>query len=92
MHNLFKQNPTHTKRILAHRQTWLENNSMNMTASQKTQSEQYIKSWDQNVILSWSDSYSATKSNISIFDLINSENVRARTITNAVDIDNANQE
>jgi hypothetical protein len=43
MYNLFQQNPTHTKRILAHRQTWFENNSMNMTTSQKTQASNILK-------------------------------------------------
>ena len=88
MHNLFQQNFNHSKRILAHRQTWFSSNSMNMTASAKRQTEQQIKSLDNNIDSRWKDDYSGARSNISIFDLINSENVRARTITNAVDIDN----
>lgn len=87
MHNLFQQNFNHSKRILAHRQTWFSSNSMDITAAQKTQNEQNIKSSDQNVTSRWKDDYSGTRSSISIFDLINSENIRARTIANAVDID-----
>jgi ABC-type cobalamin/Fe3+-siderophores transport system ATPase subunit len=87
MHTLFQQNFNHTKRILAHRQTWFENNSLNMTASQKTESDRNIKNWDQNVDSRWKDAYSGSRSNISVFDLINSENIRARNITNAVDKD-----
>jgi ABC-type cobalamin/Fe3+-siderophores transport system ATPase subunit len=85
MHKLYTQNINHTKRILAHRQTWFTDNSMNMTASNKKSSNQNIKSYDQDVASRWQDSYSEQRSSISIFDLINSENVRARKITNAVD-------
>jgi len=85
MHNLFQQNLNHSKRILAHRQTWFKDNSMNMTASQKTQSEQNIKGYDQDVASRWKDDYSTQRSNISIFDLINSQNIRARNIADAYD-------
>jgi ABC-type cobalamin/Fe3+-siderophores transport system ATPase subunit len=85
MHNLFTQNLNHTKRILAHRQTWFTDNSMNMTATNKKNSDQNIKGYDQNIASRWKDEYSQQRSSISIFDLINSENVRARKITNAVD-------
>ncbi|MBC3540169.1 AAA family ATPase [Rufibacter sediminis] len=87
MHNLFQQNLNHTKRILAHRQTWFSNNSMDMTASQKTEQEKNIKNRDQNINSRWQDVYAQARSSISIFDLINSENIRARKITNAVDSD-----
>lgn len=87
MHKLFQQNLNHTKRILAHRQTWFTNNSMDMTAAQKTQQEKNIKSTDQGVNSRWQDSYAQVRSSISIFDLINSENIRARHISRAVDID-----
>lgn len=85
MHNLFTQNNNHVKRILAHRQTWFSSNAMNMTAAQKKQQEQSIKNSDRSIDSRWMDSYSPTRSSISIFDLINSENVRARDITCAVD-------
>ncbi len=85
MQNLYQQNLNHAKRILAHRQTWFNDNSMNMTASQKTQQEQNIKNYDNNVHSVWKDDYSQTRPNISIFDLINSENIRARNIAGAYD-------
>ncbi|MFB9865530.1 DUF4435 domain-containing protein [Rufibacter immobilis] len=87
MHTLFQQNVNHTKRILAHRQTWFSNNSMNMTASQKKDRERDMKSSDQQIYSRWKDDYSSYRSSISIFDLINSENIRARNIANAVDRD-----
>lgn len=87
MHKLFEQNFNHTKRILAHRQTWFKSNAMDMTALSKKQSETYIKNSDIQADSRWKDDYSSTRSSISIFDLINSENVRARSIANAVDRD-----
>lgn len=87
MHKLFEQNINHTKRILAHRQTWFQSNAMDMTASSKKQNETYIKNSDQKADSRWKDDYSSIRSSISIFDLINSENVRARSIANAVDKD-----
>ena len=87
MHKLFEQNPNHTKRILAHRQTWFQSNAMDMTAASKKQTEGYIKNTDIQSDSRWKDDYSGARSSISIFDLINSENIRARNIANAVDAD-----
>lgn len=88
MHNLFKQNREHSKRILAHRQTWFTDNAMNMTASQKKQTEQQIRNTDAQLYTRWKDDYSQQRTSLSIFDLINSENIRARNIASAVDNDN----
>ena len=88
MHSLFQQNYNHAKRIQAHRQTWFSNNSMDMTASSKIQTEQNIKITDNQIQSRWKDDYSGTRSSISIFDLINSENIRARNIANAFDVNN----
>lgn len=88
MHNLFTQNRNHAKRILAHRQTWFTDNAMNMTASQKKDVENQIKSRDSQIYSRWKDDYSQQRTSLSIFDLINSENIRARNIATAVDNDN----
>src|SRR5690606_1161438 len=71
-----------------HRQTWFADNAMNMTASQKKQTESYIKNSDSEVFSRWRDDYSQDRTSLSIFDLINSENIRARKIASAVDINN----
>lgn len=88
MHNLFQQNINHAKRILAQRQTWFNDNSMNMTASQKKNYDNNIKSSDSQIHSRWRVDYSQERSSISIFDLINSENVRARKIATEVDKNN----
>jgi hypothetical protein len=88
MHNIYANNRAHARRILAHRQTWFTSNSMDMTAANKKQTETNISQQDQNITSRWRDSYSSQRSSISIFDLINSENIRARYIAKAVDEDN----
>lgn len=88
MHNIYAQNINHARRILAHRQTWFTSNSMDMTAANKKQTETQINNQDQQITSRWRDSYSSQRSSISIFDLINSENIRARDIAKAVDEDN----
>ncbi|MBE2209699.1 MAG: ATP-binding protein, partial [Saprospiraceae bacterium] len=88
MQKLYTQNSGHAKRILAHRQTWFTDNAMNMTASQKKFTERHIKSTDKQVESRWKDDYSEARTSLSIFDLINSENIRARKIASAVDINN----
>jgi ABC-type cobalamin/Fe3+-siderophores transport system ATPase subunit len=88
MHNLFTQNKNHAKRILAHRQTWFTDNAMNMTASQKRSVENEIRATDSQLHSRWKDDYSYQRTSLSIFDLINSENIRARNIASAVDKDN----
>lgn len=85
MHSLFNQNADHAKRIIAHRQTWFSSNAMDMTAAQKKQHDEWIKGSDRNYNARWMDNYSQQRSSISIFNLINSENVRARAIANAFD-------
>lgn len=88
MHNLFSQNRNHAKRILAHRQTWFTDNAMNLTASQKKSTENSIKSSDTQNYSRWRDDYSQQRTSLSIFDLINSHNVRARNIADAFDTNN----
>lgn len=88
MHNLFTQNRDHAKRILAHRQTWFTDNAMNMIASQKKEYESWINSTNLQIDSRWKDDYSQQRTSLSIFDLINSENIRARNIASAVDGNN----
>jgi ABC-type cobalamin/Fe3+-siderophores transport system ATPase subunit len=88
MQNLFEQNFNHSKRILAHRQTWFSNNTLNLTAKDKNSSERDMKNRDKKIESRWKDDYSGSRANMTIYDIINSENIRARNITKAVDNDN----
>lgn len=84
MHSIFEQNPNHSKRILPHRQTWFTDNSTNMTLSQKITYENRIKDSDRQILSRSKVEHSSERSSMSVFDLINSENVRARNIANEV--------
>jgi len=88
MHSIYTSNKTHAKRIVAHRQTWFTSNSLDITAAEKKNTETNIHDRDVHISSRWLDPYSSKRSSISIFDLINSENVRARDIAKEVDKDN----
>lgn len=85
MHQFYSQHRGNVKRILAHRRTWFTTNAMNMTAQTKKKNEEYIHNANRHIQTRWKDDYSEQRSSMSIFDLINSENIRAREIAKAVD-------
>lgn len=75
------------RRISAHRQTWFSSNAITLTAHNRRSAEDNILSADTNLNSRWKDDYSAQRANITIYDLIDAENVRARGIAAAVDGD-----
>ena len=81
----YQQNPEEARRILAHRRTWFSASATNLTAQGKKQTVGYIKSNDSTWSSRWTDNYADKRSSISMFDLVNSENVRAGGIASAVD-------
>ena len=85
MHQLYIPNQNKARRISAHRQTWLESNSLAFSPAQRRQSEANVRGYDTDAQSRWRDAYSAQRANIAIYDLIDAENVRARAITKAVD-------
>lgn len=87
MHKIYEQNFKYAKRILAHRQTWFQTNSIEITEQAKKQTEANIKSIDCHISSRWKDDFSVLRPSISFFDLINAQNVRARNIADAVDND-----
>ncbi|GGU64456.1 hypothetical protein GCM10009504_21920 [Pseudomonas laurentiana] len=74
-----------TRRITAHRQTWFRSGSPEFTGRQRAEYEQGLFHYDRQVDARWKDDYSEQRAQMAIYDLINSENVRAREITRAVD-------
>lgn len=74
-----------SRRISAHRQTWFESSSITLSPAQKRQTEQNILSSDADPRSRWTDGYSAQRASIAMYDLIDAENVRARSIASAVD-------
>ena len=74
-----------TRRITAHRQTWFRSGSPEFTGKQRADYEQNVFDHDRQPDARWMDAYSQQRAQMAIYDLVNSENVRAREITRAVD-------
>lgn len=74
-----------TRRITAHRQTWFRSGSPEFTGKQRANYEQNLLAHDRQPNARYMDDYSQQRAQMAIYDLVNSENVRAREITRAVD-------
>jgi ABC-type cobalamin/Fe3+-siderophores transport system ATPase subunit len=77
------QHPGPKRRISAHRQTWFESNSVTMAPSQKRNYEQNVVSQDNNHSARWKEWGSSERTGITIFDLIDAQNIRARGIADS---------
>lgn len=80
-----------TRRITAHRQTWIRSGSPEFTGKQRVECEQNVFHHDRHANARWMDDYSQQRAQMAIYDLVNSENVRAREITRAVDAKKAEE-
>ena len=78
-------NPGNSRRISAHRQTWMSSDALDMTPATKLQTEQNIRNVDHRHQSRYRDDYAAQRASITIYDLIDAENVRARKIAAFVD-------
>src|SRR5271155_241278 len=87
MHRFYATNQQNSRRISAHRQTWFDSNSIQISAQQKRATETNVLAYDVDPTSRWRDNYSAARPSLAIFDLLDAENVRARKITSAVDHD-----
>lgn len=77
--------PKNTRRLTAHRQTWIRSGSPEFTGKQRAEHEQRVHHFDQQENARWMDDYAQQRAQMAIFDLVNSENVRARAIARAAD-------
>jgi ABC-type Mn2+/Zn2+ transport system ATPase subunit len=73
------------RRMSAHRQTWFDSNAINLSPEQRRNTETNIQSYDTGVESRFRDPYSTHRPNMAIYDLIDAENIRARSIAGAVD-------
>lgn len=87
MQRLYATHQGNARRISAHRQTWFQSNAITLSPQQKRDAENSILAMDTQPQARWSDDYSAYRASIAIYDLIDAENVRARSIAGAVDSD-----
>lgn len=84
MIKVFNDNYSQAKRILAYRHVLFSPNMPLLTASNREQQEENIKVSDSRLTSRYCDSSSSDNNIISIFDLIEYENVRARKIANFI--------
>ena len=80
-----RQNHGHTRKISAHRQTWMNSDALDMTPSAKIATEKSIYNEDRNQSSRYRDDYAAQRASMTIYDLIDAENVRARGMAAAYD-------
>ena len=76
------------RRISAHRQTWLDSGSLNLTPLGRRQFEEQSTNREKNDEARWRDYDSQQKQSAVLFDLVAKENTRARSITSFVDSKN----
>lgn len=84
MQQFATQNRGRVRRITAHRQVWFQSNAMDLTPAAREQNEKNIINQDSQLQARWRDDFAAQRSQVTIFDLIDSENIDARKIANAV--------
>ncbi len=88
MQRLYSPHHANARRISAHRQTWFSSNAMTLSPQQKRDFELNIRGVDTSLESRWKDDYATQRASIAIYDLIDAENVRARSIAGAVDGNN----
>lgn len=88
MQRLYTPHHANARWISAHRQNWLSSNAMDLSPMQKQNYESNIRSIDTNLQSRWKDDYATQRTSIAIYNLIDAENVRARSIADAVDGNN----
>ena len=79
------QNRGHSRKISAHRQTWMNSDALDMTSSVKVQTEQHIQREEQTLHSRYRDTYAAQRASMTIYELIDAENVRTRAMAAAYD-------
>lgn len=83
MQNFATNNHGKVRRISAHRQVWFQSNAMDLTPASRQENQTNITNQDTQDQSRYRDDYAAQRSQVTIFDLIDSENVEARQIANA---------
>ena len=85
MFHLAQKNLEQTRKISAHRQTWMNTDALDMTPAGKLQTERDIQNTDRQRRSRYRDDYAAQRASMTIYDIIDAENVRARAIAGFVD-------
>lgn len=86
MQRIYAAFPGQVRHVTAHRQNWFPSSELTLTSQQKRQMETDISHADRQPQSRWRDDYSAHRTGIALYDLVDAENVRARAIAHAVDV------
>lgn len=85
VHRFSIQNTGRVRKISAHRQTWMSSDALDMTPAQKLQTEKQMRAAENNLESRYKDQYGTQRASMTVYELIDAENVRAREITALVD-------
>lgn len=85
---LFSQHQNNAKRISAHRQTWFESNTLDMTPRNREQIETNVRSQDAQPEARYREWNPAGRANMAIYDLIDADTMQERKIAGLVRADN----
>ena len=69
------------RRLSAHRKTWLESGSIDLTPLDRKNFDQYFMESEKQMQARWRDEYAQQNLSAVLFDLVAKENTRARSIT-----------
>ena len=72
------------RRISASRQTWFQSSAIEFSPAQKVSYEQQARAWDTNVQSRWMEQNAQLRSGLTLYDLIDAENIDARAIATAL--------
>jgi ABC-type cobalamin/Fe3+-siderophores transport system ATPase subunit len=84
MQKLYAPLRMQARRITAHRQTWFASNAVSLSAQDKRTHETNMVNYDFQDLARWKDEWSTQRTGMTIYDLIDAENVAARDIAEAV--------
>lgn len=74
------QHQNMTRRISAHRQTWFESNTLDMTPKNRQELEGNVRSQDAQPHARWREWNAGGRANMAIFDLIDADTMQERKI------------
>src|SRR5262245_29980852 len=86
MHRLFTKAASDAHWISAHRPNWFPRGAISLSGEQRRQTGLNISGTDLQAESRWTDHYAAQRVGIAVYDLIDAENVRARRIADAADM------
>ena len=85
MHRFYTAYKETARRMSAHRQTWFPSGANTLSAQGRLDTGTNIRGADVQERARWTDDYAPQRPAVAVYDLVDAENVRARSIAAAVD-------